>query len=1006
MPLETLIYYPVMKKRNLLSFACSIATFAALGLAQPTITSVVDPYTGGTKFAPGSLAILTGTNLGFTPLVTVGGKNAFTLVQPLGATTMTIQIPIDAAVGTTVPVILSNAAGTSPTFNIALAQYAPVLIVATSGSQTSPRHGNGVGITSTTPAAPGEVINIYAIGLGPTTPTVNTGQTAQNTTTATTTQASVNFGTNSAANGLARLANGQGFFGATASSGLTGSIPALVGVYVVTHTIPASTAAGTYPLTVTIGGVTSNSINIVVGAAPTAPVISAIVGESGKTQLCPGDIAILSGLNLGLNPTVNVGNKAAFIVQSVANANQITIQIPVDAAVGSANVTLTQGSQTSAAFPITLTQYAPALQPGSGFPNPPFHLNQAGAPVTQANPAVAGETLGVVVYGLGPTNPAVATGKVGPDQNLTVTAPTVNVGPFQATNVNASLTNNQVGLYFISFTVPTGLITGGTFLTVSIGGTTSNYVNFQVFSGPVISNVKNAASNLSAGLPNAGIAQGAIFVLTGTSLGPSTISIASNAFQSNTLSGTSISATVAGTTVAPTLYYTSATQVAALLPSITPLGTGTITVTYNGTVGLAAPITVVQNNVGIFTASSDGFGAGIVTYPDYSLVSPMKAANCGGVYTTCGAANPGDVLTVWATGLGPVSGNETGGAGLGVDMTTVDAKLLLGGVAQTIVFKGRGCCIGEDQIAFVVADNTPTGCAVPIAIQIGNNVSNYAVIAVASKGSRTCTPTDPSVPSSAIPVLTTTTAPFTFSQFDLKRQPQINGQGQFTGNTDRAAGFAATFTIPVALQPFMVSYLDVPPLGTCQAFGTLRIPDGGDLLTNFVQVDAGPSFKLTGPNGSQTIAFTGDDILLPANFLAPGAYTFTGTGGAKIGTINASITIPALPVLTGLTNGGNVTVTRANGATVNWTGGAGTVVIISGQQATDNSFTNGSSFQCFVDGKAGTFTIPPSVLLSLPTGVFGSWDFTPRVYGNFTATGLQLGVIQANFDTNVNVTVQ
>jgi uncharacterized protein (TIGR03437 family) len=1010
MPLETLIYYPVMKKRNLLSFAFCITTFAALGLAQPTITSVLDPYTGGTKLAPGSLAILTGTNLGQTPLVTVGGKNASNLVQPLGATTMTIQIPVDAAVGTTVPVIVSNGQGTSGAFNIALVQYAPVLIVSTSGSQTSPRHGNGVGITSSTPAAPGEVINIYAIGLGPTTPTVSTGQTAQNTTTATTTQASVNFGTNSAANGLARLANGQGFFGANASSGLTGSTPALVGVYVVTHTIPAATAAGTYPLTVTIGGVTSNSINIVVGAAPTAPVISAIVGESGKTQLCPGDIAILSGLNLGTNPTVNVGAKAAFIVQSVANANQITIQIPVDAATGSANVTLTQGSQTSAAFPITLTQFAPALLPGGGFPNAPFHLTQGGSPVTQANPAVAGETLGLLMYGLGPTNPVVPTGTPVPSNPspATVTTPTVNIGPFQATGVSASLNPNpgSVGQYFVSFTVPTGLITGGTFLTVSIGGTTSNYVNFQVFSGPVISNVKNAASNLSAGLPNAGIAQGAIFVLTGTSLGPSTISIASNAFQSNTLSGTSISATVAGTTVAPTLYYTSATQVAALLPSNTPLGTGNITVTYNGTVGLPAPITVVQNNVGIFTASSDGFGAGIVTYPDYSLVSPMKAANCGGVYTTCGAANPGDVLTVWATGLGPVNGNESGGAGLGVDMTTVDAKLLLGGVAQTIVFKGRGCCIGEDQIAFVVADNTPTGCAVPIAIQIGNNVSNYAVIAVAPKGSRTCTASDPSFPSSAIPAITTTTAPFTFGQFDLKRQPQINGQGQFTGNTDRAAGFAATFTIPVALQPFMVSYLDVPPLGTCQAFGTLRIPDGGDLLTNFVQVDAGPSFKVTGPNGSQTIAFTGDDIVLPANFLAPGAYTITGTGGAKIGTINASITIPALPVLTGLTNGGNVTVTRANGATVNWTGGAGTVVIISGQQATDNSFTNGASFQCFVDGKAGTFTIPPSVLLSLPTGVFGSWDFTPRVYGNFTATGLQLGVIQANFDTNVNVTVQ
>ena len=33
-----------------------------------------------------------------------------------------------------------------------------------------------------------------------------------------------------------------------------------------------------------------------------------------------------------------------------------------------------------------------------------------------------------------------------------------------------------------------------------------------------------------------------------------------------------------------------------------------------------------------------------------------------GVYTTCGAANPGDVLTIWATGLGPVAGSDAPGA--------------------------------------------------------------------------------------------------------------------------------------------------------------------------------------------------------------------------------------------------------------------------------------------------------------------------------------------------------
>jgi uncharacterized protein (TIGR03437 family) len=52
--------------------------------------------------------------------------------------------------------------------------------------------------------------------------------------------------------------------------------------------------------------------------------------------------------------------------------------------------------------------------------------------------------------------------------------------------------------------------------------------------------------------------------------------------------------------------YTSATQVAALLPANTPTGKGTITVTYNDQTSEQAPITVVANNLGIFTIDSSG----------------------------------------------------------------------------------------------------------------------------------------------------------------------------------------------------------------------------------------------------------------------------------------------------------------------------------------------------------------------------------------------------------------
>jgi uncharacterized protein (TIGR03437 family) len=995
---------------------CVLLFFAIAGglaYAQPVITSVVDPYTGGTKFTPGGQALITGTNLGSSPAVSVGGINGFTLAPPLGGTQITFQIPVNATPGASVPVIVTTGAGPSAPFNIAVTQYAPVLISQTSGALTSPRHGNGVAVATSTPAAAGETITVYAIGLGPTTPTVNTGQLGPPSPFAlTTTTPTVTFGSNAPVNAAnTRLANGQAFFGANAPSGLVGTSQGFIGIYQFNVTVPAGTAAGNYALTLSIGGATSNAVQVAVGTAPAGPVISAIVGESGKTALCPGDVAILSGLNLGTNPTVTIGGKTAFNVNPPNNANQMTIQIPVDAPTGPANVTVALGNgQISAAFPITLSQFAPVLsQGGNGNPLLPFHANN-GTQVTNTNPAVPGETIFMLAYGLGATNPVVPTGTPGsPDSPAkTTTTPTVNLAGLQGMNVNAIMGANQIGVYSVNFVIPPNVTSGGIPTWITIGGVSSGSVTLQVFTGPVVSNVTNAASNISAGLPNAAIAQGAIFVLNGLNLGPAALSIAQSAFQSTSLSGTSINVTVGGTTVAALMYYTSATQVAALLPSNTPAGTGTVTVTFNGQVGAAAPITVVQNNPGIFTVTSDGVGAGIVTYPDYSLVSVAKASNCGGPYTTCGAANPGDVLTIWATGLGPVNGSDAAGAGLGVDMTGIDLKVLLGGVAAQVLFRGRGCCIGEDQIAFTVPDNVATGCAVPLALQVGSLVSNYTVVAIAPKGSRTCAPSNSSIPSSVIPLFTTGTAPINLGNIELSRQPNFNQQGQMIGNTDQGHAEFFNLTVPAALQPFMGSYLDDQPAGTCAAFNTSHIPDGGDRLNLIGPLDMGPGVKLTGPNGVQNLPPTGDNVTFgPGTYLTPGAYTVSGTGGKNVGSFSAPFAIPTPPVLTSPSTSQSVTVTRANGLTLTWSGGTGNSQIkILGQANSDSNFSLGASFQCVAAAGAGTFTIPPSVLLVLPTSSNAQFQFVPVTRGNFSASGLDVGLLSMGYATQIPATIQ
>lgn len=515
----------------------------------------------------------------------------------------------------------------------------------------------------------------------------------------------------------------------------------------------------------------------------------------------------------------------------------------------------------------------------------------------------------------------------------------------------------------------------------------------QAWASPAITSVENAASNIAPGLPGASIAQGAIFVVKGSGLGAANLATATAAFQNTSLSNTSIAVTVNGVTTHAFMYYSSATQLAALLPSNTPTGAGQLTVTYNGQTSVQAPIEVVANNVGIFTIDSSGQGPGIVTYPDYSLVSAIKANGCGGPNTACGAANPGDTLTLWATGLGPISGSDAAGAGLGQNMPNIPLAVLLGGVQAPVTYQGRsGCCIGEDQIVFTVPANVPTGCAVPLVVQIGSQVSNSAVIPVAN-GSRDCTTANPALQNAE--QLAMAGPPFAIGDIDLEHDVANGGYqdlGQF--EFENVLSFQQPNT-----QPFLVSWSDAQPLGTCIDYSNLKglatAPFG-----NTASADAGAGFTVTGPGGSATITANGNSgqfttLSSTGSFLVPGAYTVTGTGGAGIGPFQGTITIHALPTLVNPQAG--AVVTRSNGMTVTWTGGdpAGTVEIeIS--SATDSTSTNGALAVCTAPAAAGSFTIPPYVLDALPAGDFAGLRFSsPETYGPaFTASGLGLGFVQ------------
>lgn len=244
--------------------------------------------------------------------------------------------------------------------------------------------------------------------------------------------------------------------------------------------------------------------------------------------------------------------------------------------------------------------------------------------------------------------------------------------------------------------------------------------------GPSITAVENARSNLPPWLANSGIAQGSMFVVKGAYLGPASYVQATSFPLPNSIGGTSITVTVGGATVNAIVFYTLASQVAAILPSSTPIGTGTLTLTYNSQMA-TAPITVVQNNIGIYTVSQSGFGDAIAFLnSDSQLITPTHAAN------------PGEVVVLWGTGLRPVTFDETQPA-MQANMTNVPLEACIGGQQAEILCRGRNACCSSADSVYVRVPPGVSGCRVSVLMQIGDMVGNWTSIATVSNG-RTCTP--------------------------------------------------------------------------------------------------------------------------------------------------------------------------------------------------------------------------------------------------------------------------
>lgn len=568
-------------------------------------------------------------------------------------------------------------------------------------------------------------------------------------------------------------------------------------------------------------------------------------------------------------------------------------------------------------------------------------------------------------------------------------------------------TLQALGAFASSTPIPSSSLTVGTILGVSTNAAhvakvlvTANSgasltLQFTTFGatgggsggGPSITNVLNNSSEIPGGFPNSGIAQGALFKILGSGLadpGDANLHDSIPGLPS-TLNGASINVQSGSTTVHPAMYYATPTQIDGVLPSSFPTGPATVTVSYKGAASNSFTINVVAAAPGITTYNN---GATVVAQ-DFD----RRTEAYGGLVTFQKSAVPGGIITIWGTGYG-ATGNSDTTYDTSAHQTSVPYQIYIGGVAVTnLAYKGASVYPGVDIFVLTIPANVPTGCYVPVAAVATVNgvliVSNIATLPIKAGGG-VCS--DPQFGINGDQLSSTNGQPFK-SGFLLVSQ----STAPLTGTSNTAAAiFQQT---PGISQP---GGGGIASIGGCiitqtTVGGSPGLPTG---------LNAG-TITVTGPGGSP-VTLTGIPQF-PGFYTATlasipstgGAYVFNATAGSQVGAFTATVTFPN-PLLVWTNQGAAATVSRSQGLSVTWTGGApGSYVIISGSAA--NQLVSGS-YTCFAPQSALQFTVPSYVLLGLPAGNGTTTVQNSTNLGTFSASGLDFGgtLGAVSFSVNTN----
>jgi len=533
---------------------------------------------------------------------------------------------------------------------------------------------------------------------------------------------------------------------------------------------------------------------------------------------------------------------------------------------------------------------------------------------------------------------------------------------------------------------------------------------------PVINDngVVNAASYqgpLVSGAP-VQIAQGSIAVIFGKNLGPAAL-IQAGSFplptQLPATTGTRVTVTAGSNAFSGFILYSSAGQVAFITPSVVPVGTATVTVSYNNAASNGVKVQIVKSAFGLFT--KNGQGTGPVVAQNY--VSATSVPTNG----LAAAAQQGQILILYGTGLGPVTGDESkppGAVSIPLNLTVT-----AGGVPLTLLYAGRSPAFpGLDQInvqlpssfsakAISPAATTPTGslagCYVSMTVNItGATPSNQVTVSLAPAGQPNCDhplgldlATEQALDSGGNVTLgLMELARFNLAYLGLPGISLVDaaGGGFVRGNSDEAYLISQNQGNPYPwIKPGQCIVIN-PVNGTIQNSGALQLPSAVPSFSTAQVISAGTSWTLTGPGANITLnkqanggyATNGTSV-----FLAPGTWTISSAGGntsaGEIGPFSVPITLGpgAPPTWTNASLYDGKAVSAGQTITFTWNkfgdpnnpnfvGLEGSSTIASLDLLGGAASLQSITFNCVALSTDGSFTVPASVVSQMPPAPAGT----------------------------------